>query len=126
MLGVLALLFLVVPFLELFVIVQVGQSIGVVNTLGALVLVSVTGAWLVRREGLGLLRRARLQMNQGRVPAAEVIDGVLVIVAGALLLTPGFLTDLLGLLLLLPPVRASMRHLAARRLSQRVVVRRYR
>ncbi|HVF76163.1 MAG TPA: FxsA family protein [Acidimicrobiales bacterium] len=109
MLGVLALLFLVVPFAELFVLLKVGQLIGALETVALLVVVSVVGAWLVKREGLGVLRRAQQRVQQGSVPGRELVDGVLILFAGALLLTPGFLTDILGILLLLPPVRAALR-----------------
>lgn len=122
MLGLLALLFLVVPFLELFVIIQVGRSIGPLNTIGLLVLVSVVGAWLVKREGLGVLRRAQLQMERGRVPGNELVDGVMILFAGALLLTPGFLSDCVGILLLFPPVRFALRGFARRRLAHRVQI----
>ena len=118
--ALLALLFLVVPFVELFVILQVGRAIGALNTIGLLVLVSVVGAWLVKREGLSVLRRARERIDQGVVPGRELVDGVLIIFAGALLITPGFLTDVLGVLLLLPPVRASVRAVALRELRRRV------
>jgi UPF0716 protein FxsA len=121
-LGVLVLLFLAVPFVELFVILQVGQAVGVLNTIALLIAVSVAGAALVRREGLGVLRRAQQQIEARRVPAQELIDGVLIVFAGALLLTPGFLTDVVGILLLLPPVRAGVRRLAARRLRRRSIV----
>lgn len=109
MLGVLALLFLVVPFAELFVLLQVGRAIGAFETIGLLIVVSVVGAWLVKREGIGVLRRAQARMQQGSVPGRELVDGVLILFAGALLLTPGFLTDIVGILLLLPPVRAALR-----------------
>ena len=125
-LPVLVVLFFVVPFAELFVILQVGQSVGVVNTIGLLILVSVVGAWLVKREGFGVLRRAQAQLDAGRVPATELIDGVLIMFAGALLLTPGFLTDCLALLLLLPPIRAALRAYARTRLAHRIVVGRIR
>lgn len=119
-LVVLGLAFLVVPFLELFVILQVGRSVGVLNTIALLVLVSVVGAWLVKREGLGVLRRAQLQMQRGVVPGNELVDGVLIMFAGALLLTPGFLTDVVGISLLLPPVRFALRAVARRRLAHRI------
>ena len=109
MLGVLALLFLVVPFAELFVLLKVGETIGALETVGVLILVSVVGAWLVKREGLGVLRRAQSRVEQGQAPGRELVDGVLILFAGALLLTPGFLTDIVGILLLLPPVRATLR-----------------
>ena len=119
MFPLLVVLFLVVPFVELFVIIQVGQAIGALPTIAVLVLISVVGAWLVKREGLGVLRRARARMRSGEVPGSELTDGVLILFAGALLLTPGFLTDVLGILLLLPPVRAGMRQGATRALRRR-------
>ena len=115
----LVLVFLVVPFLELFVILQVGRAIGPLNTVGLLLLVSVLGAWLVKREGLSVLRRARERMDDGAVPGRELVDGVLILFAGALLLTPGFLTDVTGILLLLPPVRGAVRAFAMRELRRR-------
>jgi UPF0716 protein FxsA len=118
--ALLVLLFLVVPIAELAVILQVGHAIGVLNTLGALVLLSLAGAWLCKREGLGVMRRFRQQMEAGVVPGREVVDGALVLLAGALLLTPGFITDLVGLLLLLPPVRAGVRAAARRRVTARL------
>ncbi len=110
--AVLVLLFLVVPFVELFVIIKVGQAIGAGWTVGILVLISIVGAWLVKREGLGVLRRARARMRNGEVPGKEITDGVFILFAGALLLTPGFLTDVMGILLLLPPVRSGIRRSA--------------
>ncbi|MGH9154168.1 MAG: FxsA family protein [Acidimicrobiales bacterium] len=123
MAPVLFLLFLVVPFLELYVILQVGQAIGALNTIAVLIAVSVVGAWLVKREGLGVLRRARERVDRGAVPGRELVDGVLILFAGALLLTPGFLTDLVAVLLLLPPVRAAVRTSATRFLRRRVDLR---
>ncbi len=117
----LALIFLVIPILELAVIIQVGQSLGALNTVGLLVLIGIAGAWLVKREGLGVWRRFNAQVRAGAVPTREIADGVLIIFAGALLLTPGFLTDVLGLLLLFPPVRAAVRGAAMLRASRRVM-----
>lgn len=119
MFAVLALLFLVVPFVELFLLIQVGQAVGALPTILALVVVSVVGAWLVKREGMGVLRRAREQVQSGRVPGSELVDGVLILFAGALLVTPGFLTDVLGILLLVPPVRVMLRSAASARLARR-------
>lgn len=120
MLLVLFLIFVVTPIVELAVIVQVAGSTGVMNTIGLLVLVSLVGAWLVRREGLGILRRAQAELAKGRMPGRELVDGLLVLLAGALMLTPGFVTDAVGLALLLPPVRAVLRLVATRRLSRSV------
>ena len=118
MLLILFLVFVVTPIVELAVIVQVAGSTGVLNTIGLLVLVSVVGAWLVRREGLGILRRAQEEAAQGRIPGREIVDGLLVLGAGALMLTPGFVTDAVGLALLFPPTRALVRALATRRLTR--------
>jgi UPF0716 protein FxsA len=114
--------FIVIPLVEIAVIIQVGDWLGIVNTIGLLLLVSVVGAWLVKRQGLGVLRRIRLQQQAGQVPAAAVFDGALILIAGALLLFPGFVTDAFGLLLLLPPVRAGVRALLRRRFMRRVQV----
>jgi UPF0716 protein FxsA len=120
---VLFVLFVAVPFAELFVILQVGHAIGVLPTVALLIAMSMLGAALVKREGLGVLRRAQQRINQGEVPGRELVDGVLILFGGALLLTPGFLSDVLGVLLLLPPVRAVLRAAAIRRLRNRVVLR---
>jgi UPF0716 protein FxsA len=122
MVGLLALLFLVVPLVELAVIIQVGQWLGVADTLVLLILVSVVGAWLAKREGLAVLRRIRQQLDVQRMPGAELLDGALVLLAGALLLTPGFVTDVAGILMLLPPVRAALRRSLRRYLARRFVV----
>ena len=114
---VLAVLFLVVPIVELAVIIQVGQAVGVWNTIGLLILMSVLGGWLMKKEGLGVLRRIQRTIEAGRVPSTELVDGVLIVIGGALMLTPGFLSDLLGMSLLLPPVRAVVRRIAAKRLT---------
>ena len=113
---VLALLFLVVPIAELYVIVQVAGGIGVPETILLLIAVSVVGAWLAKREGLGVLRRMQGTVAQGRVPSAEIVDGALVLFAAALLITPGFLSDCLGIVLLVPPTRALLRGLVLRRI----------
>jgi UPF0716 protein FxsA len=122
MLLPLVLLFIAVPIAELAVIIQVGQAIGVWWTIGLLIADSILGSWLMRHQGRTAWRRFNETVAAGRVPAREVIDGALVIFGGALLLTPGFLTDILGLILLLPPSRAVVRKIAARRLQHRMVV----
>ena len=120
MTGLLVLIFIVVPIIELAVIIQVGQALGVLNTIALLLLVSFVGAWLVKREGLGVWRRFHRQVESGTVPARELADGVMIIFAGALLMTPGFVTDLLGLSLLMPPVRAAIRATTLARLTRRI------
>src|SRR6266545_3155264 len=123
MFPVLALAFLLVPIAELAVLVAVGSQIGYLNTFVLMVVLSLTGAWLARREGLGAWRRLQAALVEGRMPTVEVADGAMILLAGALLLTPGFLSDVVGVLLLLPPVRAVARRwlprLAARRLRRR-------
>jgi UPF0716 protein FxsA len=115
------LLFLVVPIAELYVIIQVGQAIGILPTLGLLLLDSIVGTWLVRSQGRAAWRRFRLALQEGRAPATETIDGGLVLLGGAFLLAPGFLTDAFGVALLLPPSRALIRRSLARRLVPRMV-----
>lgn len=123
MFAALALLFLVVPFVELFVLIQVGQAIGALPTIGLLIVVSIVGAWLVKKEGMGVARRAQAQVRRGEVPGRELVDGVLILFAGALLLTPGFFTDLVGVALLLPPIRAALRAAASAQLAKRAALR---
>lgn len=122
MFALLFVLFVVVPIVELYVIVQVAQGIGVLNTLGLLILVSAAGAWLVKRAGMGVLARIRRQVEQGSVPNNALIDGVLVLVAGVLLLVPGFVTDVMGLALVTPPVRIAIRQMLVRRFRGRTDV----
>lgn len=115
MLGVLLLAFLVVPIVELYVFVQVADAIGFLPTLFWIVAVSVVGAWLVKREGLSALRRANQRVARGEVPTDELVSGMLILFGGALLLTPGFFTDVLGLVLVFPPTRALLRGTVKRR-----------
>lgn len=125
MLPVLVVAFVVVPLVELAVIIRVGQWLGVADTIALLFLVSVFGAFMVRREGLGVWRRFQTQLATGSLPGTELVDGVLILVAGALLLTPGFVTDAVGLSLLVPPVRAGLRASVRRRLTGRIERRRF-
>ena len=118
----LVLLFLVVPIIELYIIVQVASGMGVMETIGLLILISVIGAWLVRVQGLAVLGRVQGQLAQGNVPGKELVDGLLILLAGALMLTPGFMTDAFGLLLLMPPTRAVVRTILVHRYRDRVVV----
>jgi UPF0716 protein FxsA len=122
MLLPLVLLFIAVPLAELAVIIQVGQAIGVWWTIGLLLADSILGAWLMRLQGRVAWRRFNEALQAGRVPGREVLDGALVIFGGALLLTPGFITDILGLVLLIPPTRALVRGVLTRRLAHRMVV----
>ena len=98
--------FILVPLAELYVILKVGDAIGVGWTILLLVADSVLGALLLRSQGRSVWRRLNTALSDGRMPHREVVDGVLVVFGGAFLLTPGFITDVLGLLLLIPPTRA--------------------
>jgi UPF0716 protein FxsA len=105
----LLLIFVVAPLVELAVIVSVVGTIGVADTIGLLIVVSLIGVWLARREGLGVLRRIQAAVDRGQAPSTEVIDGGLILVAGALMILPGFVGDVIALLLLVPPTRALIR-----------------
>ena len=109
--------FLVVPIIELYLFVEVSSMIGFGAALLWIVGVSVVGAWLVKREGLSALRRANTKVSRGELPTDELIAGILILFAGALMLTPGFLTDAFGLLLLFPPTRAIVRNRLRSRFS---------
>jgi UPF0716 protein FxsA len=117
---ILVLLFIVVPILELYVIIQVGQLIGVVPTLILLLADALLGSMLLKHEGRGAWRRFNEALAARRFPGREVADGVLIVIGGTLLLTPGFLTDIFGLFLLLPPTRA-----IARRVLKRLTIGRF-
>jgi UPF0716 protein FxsA len=122
MLFPLVLLFIAVPIVEIYVIIQVGEAIGALWTIALLVADSILGSVLMRTQGRAAWRRCNETVAGGRIPAREVLDGVLVIFGGALLLTPGFVTDIFGLALLLPPTRAVIRRLLVRRFAGRFVV----
>jgi len=115
----LLLLFLVAPLVELAVIVQVADAVGVLNTIGLLIAVSLVGAWLAKREGLVTLRRIQLALGRGDLPTREVADGALILMAGALMIAPGFISDVVALLLLFPPTRAALRPVLVRSLAKR-------
>lgn len=119
MVGLLFLLFVVVPLVELYVIVAVASEIGALLTIALLLAISFFGAWLVRREGVGVLRRTQSTLDAGGLPAAEMVDGALLLAAGAMLVVPGFVTDVLGLALVVPPVRALLRNRLIRRWERR-------
>jgi UPF0716 protein FxsA len=114
--------FIVLPLLELYVIFKVGDEIGWLWTILILAADSVLGSLLLRSQGRAIWRRFNEAVGMGRVPHREVVDGVLVIFGGALLITPGFVTDVVGLILLVPPTRALVRRLTMRRLGRRVAV----
>jgi UPF0716 protein FxsA len=118
----LLLLFIVLPIAEIYVIVKVGEAIGIVPTLAILLLDGFVGAALARSQGAAAWRRFNEALAAGRVPAREVFDGAMVIVGGAFLLAPGFITDAIGLCLLLPPSRALLRGFIMRVAKRRATV----
>ena len=120
--GLLALAFLVVPILEIYVVTQVAGGIGWLNTIALVIAVSLLGAFLVRQQGFSLLGRVQRRIRSGEMPGKEIVDGMLVAVGGALLLTPGFLTDGVGLALIVPPTRAIARTALMRRFQGQVQV----
>jgi UPF0716 protein FxsA len=117
MIAALFFLLLLVPIVELWIIVQVSGELGLWATLGLLVLISVAGAWLLKQQGRETWRRLRVTLSRGQMPTEEVADGALILLGGALLMTPGFLTDAFGILFLLPPSRALVKGAARRSLG---------
>ena len=111
------LLFIAVPIVEMWILIQVGGEIGALPTIGLVVLTATIGLSLLKRQGLSTLMSARAKMDQGRIPAGELVSGVMLAVGGALLLTPGFVTDVVGFLLLIT---------ATRRWVLRQIIERYR
>ena len=113
----LLLLFTIVPLVELFLLVKLGTVIGVGPTVLVVICTGVLGASLARWQGLGVLRRVSDDLAQGRLPADALIDGLLILIAGAVLLTPGLITDALGFMLLVPQGRALVRRMVAARME---------
>ena len=107
---------------EIYVMIKIGSAIGAFNTIAILILVSIFGLWLTKHAGFAVLNRMRAQVEAGKMPTAEIIDGVLVLAAGLLLVFPGFVSDAFGLLLLFPPTRGVARNFAMRRIRARVQV----
>ena len=118
----LVLIFIVVPIAELYVIIQVGDAIGVVPTLALLLADALLGSMLLRQQGRAAWVRFNRALAENRLPHKEVFDGVLIIFGGALLITPGFLTDILGLILLIPPTRALVRRFSSRLVRRRLAM----
>ncbi len=110
---------IVVPVMEIAVFIEAGELIGLWPTIGAVILTAIVGSTLLRHQGLSTLARVHESMNAGRLPVAELFDGLCLLVAGAFLLTPGFVTDGVGLLLFLPPFRFVLRGFLASRIKAR-------
>jgi UPF0716 protein FxsA len=114
------LLFVVVPAVELSLLIQIGRVVGTLPTLALIVFTGVLGAWLARWQGLGVVRQVQAEMADGRIPAGPVVDGVLILIAGAVLMTPGLLTDLFGFFLLVPAGRRHVKNHLKERLERAV------
>jgi UPF0716 protein FxsA len=112
--------FLLVPIVEIYVLIQIGQVIGAPWTLALLLFESALGAWIVKREGRRAWEALQTAMTTGRMPGAEVADAALVLVGGTLLLTPGFVTDVVGFFFVLPPTRPLARRMLAWFIARRV------
>ena len=102
------LVFLIVPLVEIGLFIEVGGYIGALATISLIIFTALLGALLVQAQGISTLNRVRSQMDRGVVPAMEMFEGVFLLIAGAMLLTPGFFTDTIGFLLLVPPLRRAM------------------
>jgi UPF0716 protein FxsA len=120
--ALLVVVFIVVPIVELYVIIQIGGLIGVWPTLALLLADALLGSLLLRHQGRGAWRRFNAALAERRFPGREVADGVMIAVGGTLLLTPGFVTDIFGLLLLIPPTRAIARRLLQGYAGRRFIV----
>lgn len=120
MLFKLFLIFAVVPVVELAVLIYVGSIIGTFNTIAIVVLTAAVGAYMVKLEGIGVIYRFRMSIAEGTFPAEEIIDGAMVLVAGALLLTPGFFTDIAGFLMVFPASRGVIKRLLRRYVNHRI------
>jgi UPF0716 protein FxsA len=118
----LVLLFIVLPIAEIYVIIRVGEAIGVLPTIALLIVDGFVGAALARSQGRAAWARFNQAIAEGRIPAREVFDGAMIIVGGAFLLAPGFITDVIGLLLVIPFTRAIFRGITARLARRRIVV----
>jgi len=112
MFGILLMLFVIVPIVEIYILVTVGQEIGTMNTIAIVVITGIAGASFAKSQGVQIIHKIRTTMNQGQMPGRELLEGAMVLAGGIMLLTPGFLTDLLGLSLLFPLTRKIYTNLA--------------
>jgi len=114
------LIFAVIPLIELAILIKIGTYIGALNTITLVILTAIIGAYMVRQEGLGVLYRIQKNMNEGQFPADELIDGIMILLAGALLLTPGVFTDVIGFLMVFPVSRNFIRKFIKRYLDKKI------
>lgn len=110
-------LFVIVPLIEIYLLISIGGAIGALSTIGLVVFTALLGAWMLRKQSMAALKRVRDALDEGKPPARELLEGVILLIGGALLLTPGFVTDALGFICLLPPTR----HWLLTRLTRRIL-----
>ncbi len=118
MITKLLLLFILVPLAELFLLIEIGKLIGTLATLTIIVCTGILGAFLARRQGIGVLQQIRIELANGRLPATQLADGIIILLAGAVLITPGVLTDVLGFLCLIPASRKIIKNILWRLLER--------
>ncbi len=118
--GRLLLIFIAVPVVELILIVEIGQRIGSINTIGLIMGTGIVGAWLARQQGISTLARLRRDLDEGRLPAEPIIDGVLILLAAAVLIAPGVLTDLMGFICLVPACRRLLKYYLKKKFERAV------
>jgi len=105
MFAKLLLLFITIPLLEMWLLIEIGKRIGTLNTIAIVIITGLAGAWLARSQGAQIIRNIQAELQIGRIPSEQLIDGLLILIGGVLLLTPGLLTDIAGLLFLIPLTR---------------------
>ncbi len=116
----LILIFTLIPLIELIILIKLGNIVGLIPTLFLVVTTGILGAWLTRQQGLSTLNKIQAQLSLGKVPAENLINGVLILVGGIVLLTPGLLTDTFGFLLLIPQTRDQFKKILKKKLKQKV------
>ena len=114
------LLFTIIPLIELALLIKIGAYIGVLMTISIVIITGILGAYLAKYEGLSILSQIKTSLNQGEIPTDEMIEGLLILVGGALLLTPGFLTDLLGFSLIIPFTRIIFRKFLKKKFKEKI------
>lgn len=119
------LLFTIIPIVELILLIKVGSLIGTLNTIAVVILTAVIGAYMVKLEGLSVMYRIQMNLNEGEFPAEELINGLMILVAGALLLTPGFFTDVIGFLMVFPASRNGIKKFLKKFFQNRITMMHY-
>lgn len=120
MLGKLMFLFVVVPLVELFLLIKIGMYIGAGYTILIVILTGIMGAILAKQQGLRVIRKIREDLAAGKIPAEELFDGLMILIAGALLITPGLITDAIGFSILLPFVRNKIKSAIKNRIKEKI------